>query len=130
MEGETQMSKFARIMRGGTYGNGSDLDPIKELYGEKLKGVTICIGDSEDRRGVACVDYSIYYTDNHWEDNIPAGGIKLIDEQQNGSGMANQGGTDWKEGADPSEALRIVSRIFDELSQVENIEIVQKHPYP
>lgn len=116
-------------MRGGTYGNGSDLDPIKAMYGEKLKGVTICIGDSEDTRN-PCIDYSIYYTGIYWDGNKPAGGIKLIDEQQNGGGMANQGGTDWKEGTDPSEALRIVSRIFDELSQVEKIEIVQEHPFP
>lgn len=123
------MSKFARIMRGGTYGNDSDLDPIKALYGEKLKGVTICIGDSEDRIH-PCIDYSLYYTDSHWEGNKLVGGIKLIDEQRNGPGMANQGGTDWKEGADQSEALRIASHIFNELSQVEKIEIVQEHPFP
>ena len=121
------MAKIVRIIKSGTYSNSSDLAPIKKAYKDKLKGITICESDPNDRV-VRCVDYSIYYTDPFWVGNSLAGGVKLIDEQQNGSGMANQGGTDWKEGTDPSEALRILSRILNALLEAEKIEVAQKHP--
>ncbi|QQG45793.1 MAG: hypothetical protein HYY55_02285 [Candidatus Niyogibacteria bacterium] len=121
------MSKIVRIIKGGRYFVSFDLAPIKEAHGDKLKGITICVSDSENE-AVQCVDYSIYYTDPFWVGNSLAGGVKLIDEERNGSGMANQGGTDWKEGMDSSEALSILSRILNALLEAEKIEVAQEHP--
>ncbi len=121
------MSKIVRIISRGTYANSIDLAKLQERYKEKLKGITVCYSNS-DGEVASCIDYSIYYTECYWEGNIPAGGIKLIDEQQNGSGMANQGGTDWKEGADLAQALIILARILFKMSGAEKIEIVHVHP--